>query len=242
MITKMAVDPTKAWALFMSDPVNFLLIMAIVASAAWFIRGFMGKERIAALKERLELASERHTVLTQQIEVLAPEIAQMKEDLAQRKALPNPPRFDKITAVTGAVTKRMNVISQANAALGHTLNVSGGTYHDLSVWPKLLSPSDQFLYAQLLIGGWTLNFNPAVQSSRAQKKISFNTDGTVGEGRNKNEFIWQISNGLLEIYREGGFLQNRFRYDESADRFVCTNDPDAKGIKNQTIYRNENVN
>jgi hypothetical protein len=131
----------------------------------------------------------------------------------------------------------MNVISQANTALGRTLTVPGGTYHDLSVWPKLLSSSDQLLYARLLIGGWTLNFNPAVRSPRAHKKISFNTDGTVGEGRNRNEFNWKISNGLLEIYKEDGLLQNKFRYDESTDRFVCTNDPDARGIKNQIIYR-----
>jgi hypothetical protein len=82
---------------------------------------------------------------------------------------------------------------------------------------------------------WILNFNPA--NPRGRKRISFNKDGTIGFGRNQNEFRWQISNGMLEIYREAGTLQNRFRYDEIADRFVCTNDPNAVGYKDQTIYQ-----
>lgn len=88
---------------------------------------------------------------------------------------------------------------------------------------------------QLVKSGWILDFNP--KSARGRKPISFNAEGTIGEGRNKNEFRWVMRGHKLEIFRENGDLQNRFQYDELADRFICTNDVDAKGIKDQVIYR-----
>jgi hypothetical protein len=92
--------------------------------------------------------------------------------------------------------------------------------------------------ARLFMKGWWLDFNP--NSPRGKKELVFNIDGTFGEGGNKNEFRWQMKNGLLEIYRESKLLQNRFRYDPASGKFTCTNDPDAEGYKDQTIYRPKN--
>jgi TIR domain len=98
------------------------------------------------------------------------------------------------------------------------------------------SSSEQLLYAKLLIDGWILNFNPG--SPNGRKKISFNSDGTIGQGRNKNEFKWQLTrDSILTIYREDGSLQNKFSYDQSTNRFICINDRSAKGIRDQIIYR-----
>ena len=51
-----ALDLNRAWALFMSDPAYFVAIFVIVAGAVatftWWLRHFIGKERIATLKER----------------------------------------------------------------------------------------------------------------------------------------------------------------------------------------------
>jgi hypothetical protein len=56
-------DPNKAWMLFMSDPVTFILIFAAVVLAVggfvWWFRGHIGKERIAASKERIAVLDER---------------------------------------------------------------------------------------------------------------------------------------------------------------------------------------
>jgi hypothetical protein len=92
--------------------------------------------------------------------------------------------------------------------------------------------------ARLFMKGWLLDFNP--KTPRGKKELVFNVDGTFGEGGNKNEFRWQMKNGLLEIYRESKLLQNRFRYDPASGKFTCTNDPDAEGYKDQTIYRLKN--
>ncbi|UWU89106.1 hypothetical protein [Bradyrhizobium sp. CB1015] len=89
--------------------------------------------------------------------------------------------------------------------------------------------------AVLLKDGWVLNFNPAVLTGR--KLISFNSDGKIGEGRNKNEWTWSMVGDELEIRRQNGDLQNRFRFDPHSTKFISTNHPDAKGIRDQFIFR-----
>ena len=89
--------------------------------------------------------------------------------------------------------------------------------------------------ALLLKDGWTLNFNP--KNPIGRKPISFLSDGRIGDGNNENEARWQIVNGMLEILRPNNDLQNRFRYDPEGEKFICTNDTDAKGYKDQFIFR-----
>jgi hypothetical protein len=67
------VDLHKAWALFMSDPVDFILMFVIVAGAvggsAWWLRSFIAEERIATgeatLKEKTA-TSEEHLKLARE--------------------------------------------------------------------------------------------------------------------------------------------------------------------------------
>src|SRR5258706_1893058 len=87
----------------------------------------------------------------------------------------------------------------------------------------------------LLKDGWILNFNPEVLTGR--KIISFNPDGKIGEGRNRNEYTWSMVGSELEIRRQNGDLQNRFRFDPQGNKFISTNHPDAKGIRDQFIFR-----
>jgi hypothetical protein len=55
-------NPTAAWALFTSDPIDFItmfvLVIGAVATFTWWLRGFLHKERIALSSERLESAQE----------------------------------------------------------------------------------------------------------------------------------------------------------------------------------------
>jgi len=55
-----AIDPNKAWALFMSDPADFILMFAAtIGAVAWFVwwfRGFIHKERMLLSDDRVEKA------------------------------------------------------------------------------------------------------------------------------------------------------------------------------------------
>jgi hypothetical protein len=82
---------------------------------------------------------------------------------------------------------------------------------------------------------WVLNFNPS--NPKGRKNISFNEDGTVGEGRNANENRWAFVNGHLDLIRQDNRLHNRFKYDPASGTFLCTNDQDAVGLRHQTIYQ-----
>lgn len=93
--------------------------------------------------------------------------------------------------------------------------------------------------AILLQDGWILNFNPVVLTGR--KLISFSSNGQIGEGRNPNEWTWSMVGDELEIRRKNGDLQNRFRFDPQGTKFISTNHPDAKGIRDQFIFRDRAV-
>lgn len=82
---------------------------------------------------------------------------------------------------------------------------------------------------------WVLNYNPSNPTGR--KNISFNEDGTIGEGRNGNEYRWSYTNGHLDVWMQDNQLHNRFKYDPNTGQFLCTNDIDAKGNHHQVIYK-----
>ena len=199
------------------------------------IRGL--KAQNDAIKEQLALAESKHDVVTSEIETLEPEISQLKTEVAELKASPLAGQIEALKATTTTLAGRVDAISQANTALGMTFASSLGAPPSAPKPPVGPNSSsvDLSLYHRLMTGGWMLNFNPV--TPRGRKKISFNPDGTVGDGKNQNEFKWLMRKGFLEIYRQNDALQNRFRYDESADQFICTNDQNAKGIRNQIIYR-----
>jgi hypothetical protein len=88
---------------------------------------------------------------------------------------------------------------------------------------------------RLLEPGWRLNFNP--HFAQKIKPISFNDDGTIGDGRNVNESKWRWRDNVLEILREDGGVHNRFKYDPTTDRFVATQPSAVHGITGQFIYR-----
>ncbi|MHC2335254.1 hypothetical protein [Bradyrhizobium sp. USDA 4454] len=90
------------------------------------------------------------------------------------------------------------------------------------------------LESRLLNETWMLTFDPT--RSRV-KQLNFLNGGLFGEGGNRNETRWHLTGDVLEIYRETGALQNRFRYDRAGDRFVWIKDASAKGLDHQVIYR-----
>jgi hypothetical protein len=82
---------------------------------------------------------------------------------------------------------------------------------------------------------WKLNYNPSIPNK--EKDVVFNPDGTFGEGGNPNEFRWAAKDAFIEIWRESGLLQNKFKFDESAGRLIWVKDDRARGIPFQYFYR-----
>ena len=83
--------------------------------------------------------------------------------------------------------------------------------------------------------GWVLNFNP--KSPQGTKRISFNDDGSIGEGQNKNEHAWRLVDNKLEIVNADGARQNMFEYDPSTDQFKSTGRAKVFNIEGQYIFR-----
>lgn len=83
---------------------------------------------------------------------------------------------------------------------------------------------------------WVLVYNPS--NPKGRKNISFNEDGTIGEGRNHNEWRWSYANDHLDIWMKDNRLHNRFKYDPPSGRFHSTNDLEAHGlVKSQVIFQ-----
>ena len=79
---------------------------------------------------------------------------------------------------------------------------------------------------------WVLVFNPASQKA---KEISFEEDGSIGEGKNKNEDHWRVRGEFLEILNSEGTVFSRFRFNKRDKNFEHTNDDDTLSIRSQKI-------
>ena len=123
-------DPNKAWTLFMSDPVTFILIFAAVVVVAggfaWWLRGYIGKERIDALNERLTLAREGQATVTHEVETLRKKVADQHSVIA-RLRLP-PIESKQLFASSATVADSVTALSTANNALATTLTLVPGRY------------------------------------------------------------------------------------------------------------------
>jgi hypothetical protein len=101
--------------------------------------------------------------------------------------------------------------------------------------PKPIPKPQESLRGRLLSLNWILNFDP--NRTGKEKPLVFLENGSFGEGGNQNETTWKLDGEILEIWRETGLLQNKFRYDKAGDRFVWVKDSRAKGVADQVIYR-----
>jgi len=83
-------------------------------------------------------------------------------------------------------------------------------------------------------GTWHLTFNPRTEQG---KIIDLSPDGSIGRGKNNNEFQWRLRNGLLEFINSAEKVHSRFKYDPQDGRFNSTNDPDTPAFKDQFMVR-----
>jgi len=83
---------------------------------------------------------------------------------------------------------------------------------------------------------WILVFDPIAKKA---KQMTFLPNGIVGQGRNQNEYRWQITQGMLELLRKDGRLQNRFAYLEAAHEFHSTDDADILALPRQILVNRD---
>lgn len=73
-------------------------------------------------------------------------------------------------------------------------------------------------------------FNPLTDQS---KLLTFNKDGTIGEGCNANEHTWRTMNGSLEIYNDRQQVYSRFLLLPDGETLHHTNQSDTLSIRGQ---------
>jgi hypothetical protein len=124
----------------------------------------------------------------------------------------------------------------AGALVSAVASLGINKWSDLAKWRREAVFLRRFALEQRLKEpGWILNYNP--QFPNKTKPISFEEDGSIGEGRNANEHRWRLEQGQLIMIREDGEEHNRFLYDPTTDRFVSTRPSSKHGIAGQVIYR-----
>lgn len=65
------------------------------------------------------------------------------------------------------------------------------------------------------------------------KRITFNADGTIGEGANSNESTWKVNFGRLKLFNGEGKLYSEFRWDQKEGKLLHTNDPKLPSVMGQ---------
>ncbi len=86
----------------------------------------------------------------------------------------------------------------------------------------------------LLNNRWNFVFNPA-HPTKGHKVMTFNADGTIGEGRNHNEDTWRVRGEFLEILNSNQQIYSRFKFHPMGNTFDHTNDDDTLSLHFQRI-------
>lgn len=122
-------DLNRAWALFMSAPSDFIAMFVIIAvaaaGAAWWLRHFIGKERMATLQEHLRFGKEKYDTSTAEIQRLTAYAKGLENEVAILEATSSLPgsrrQLDAVIAASALVASSVTSVSTANNALGAAL-------------------------------------------------------------------------------------------------------------------------
>jgi septal ring factor EnvC (AmiA/AmiB activator) len=123
------------WIVIMSAPwlIIPLLLVAFVIGT-WLQRYIDGREirglnaENKALEKQFNLATQDQSTVTKEIAKFGSELEQLKTEIAQLRDAH--PQIETLSNAIASIGKRLDVVSQANSALGQTLHLSarGGGY------------------------------------------------------------------------------------------------------------------
>jgi hypothetical protein len=115
----------------------FIVATAVISGFAWWLRGHISKEGIAALEERLRLAKEDQERLTNEIGSLRQKVSIQDEVIDLLRSTGGVPRAQvKLLSDTSAtIVSSLNRLEQANTNLGFTLTLPGAGHIGLMSSP-----------------------------------------------------------------------------------------------------------
>ena len=105
----------KLWGLFVSNPGAVFSVIGAIAAAIWFawwLRGFIGSERIATLEERLRLAADEQGIVTRDVDRLRGQVAELTRQIDAQTPL------STLATTTARVTGTVQELATANSVLG----------------------------------------------------------------------------------------------------------------------------
>jgi len=147
--------------------------------------------------------------------------------------------FGKISAVTVSGATIAAVLGAAIGGASLLLEVSSRLVKRRIVRSEMRTrlegvrdDYDDQLFEALVKGSWELVYQPDTQKA---KRISFQRGGTIGRGKNKNEYLWRVKEGVLEIINSDGMIFSRFKYSPSSQQLEHTNDEDTLSLRSQVI-------
>jgi hypothetical protein len=188
---------------------------------------FSRKEFSDVSKARSELVSVVQEVIAPDFQVENPIThARAKFELDQHAT----PEIKALADEVASITAKLNAL-RPDAIYPSTLtpvNPSKFAAFNRSLFDSQSAQLERFLTNN----SFRMIFNPANNKS---KIVTFDSGGSIVEGRNDNEHRWRIRDGRLEILQSDGNVHSRFVYVPSDRSFQHTNDPDTRSVANQRI-------
>jgi hypothetical protein len=110
-------------ALIFDAPLPLAVLIGAVAGFVWWLRSYIGKERVLALheriktlEERLRLGTDKQNTLTEKIETLERKVSTLTKQVEQKQPI------EVIAQTTFEVAGTVQQVSVANTVLGSTLS------------------------------------------------------------------------------------------------------------------------
>ncbi|WP_292645745.1 hypothetical protein [Mesorhizobium sp.] len=195
----------KLWPLIMQAAWAFAAFGASLLVLGFVFGRFAFGERIANLESRLETRTEKIADLEAQLR------EKDKQLVKPRFATRPSPLVLPFSAIEPEIAKSPPAQAKITAGIGN---------------PD--TPKDRLIRQR-----WIFYFSPS--GNNGSKNMTFLPDGTIGEGRNENEYRWVFEGDLLVLYRRNGDVQNSFRYNPGSGRFEYLPDSRAQGFKDQYL-------
>ena len=107
----------QAWAAFLSAPATILVLMFLAATAGWWLRGHIARERVDVLRERIAVREERIRLLgerlqdtDQKLSLATSEQARLQEQIEAKEAP------EKLAATAAAALRHLQSATTSNTA------------------------------------------------------------------------------------------------------------------------------
>jgi hypothetical protein len=129
-----------------------------------------------------------------------------------------------------AIEEKLSRADQPDIIHPHSVRTSPNRY--VAYNQGIIDSQNKLITNFLTNNSFKLIFDPARNKS---KIITFDSGGSIVEGRNDNENRWRARDGRLEILQSDGNVHSRFVYVPTDRSFQHTNDSDTRSLVNQRI-------